>query len=123
MPSPERNWLKDYAVYWPTTGDNDYGDPKFSDPIQIRCRWDSTVSDPPAALVSSEQDSSLIGVDRDVTIGGLLWLGKLRDLPDEPLGLRQIMKFTKTPNLKRRRYMRTATVTTFAKKIPQEQRG
>lgn len=82
-----KRWLKrathkDYVVYWPRLGTNNYSESTFDEPVQLRCRWEDWKAD----FVDREGkifvSKAKIFMDEQVAFGGRLYHGKLEDLVD-----------------------------------------
>lgn len=108
------NFLKQYAVYWGPTGETgDAGQELYNDPIEIRCRWD----DRPTAFIDSMGNEAVskaeVMVDRDLTILGILWQGRLSQVTSETdpflnSNAWRIRQFGKTPDTKTKKFFRIA---------------
>ena len=107
MPAPELSYLLQTAVLWSAAGIGDYGQPTISNPTEIRVRWNDVQSealDPQGNTITV--DASAI-VNRDVSIGSILWLGTLTNWVgtgsnDQNGKLMQVKTFNSTPDLKNR---------------------
>ncbi len=101
------------AVYWPKEGEDDAGNPEFGEAVEINCRWED-IGELFIDENGTEQVSqSIVMVDRDVVLGGILWLGELEDLesqtePHENEGYSRIRKFEKIPDRRATKFVRTA---------------
>jgi hypothetical protein len=101
------------AVYWAPGSNDRFGNPTNSQPVQIKCRWETIITQ----IVNSEGrevlSHSLVYVDRDVVVGGILWLGTLEQLtsqsePFKNQGAAEIIRFDKTPNIRNTETLREA---------------
>lgn len=113
--------LKGTCVYWPPGSEasaegrdfDDYGQPVYSDPIELDCRWDDTALefiDPTGTLQVSK---SAVMVSQDVSVGGVLFNGTLSqaidlDVPKNNDNAWEIRQFEKIPNFKQTEYFRRA---------------
>jgi len=112
--------LKQRAVYWPLSTDVTSGQGysstsqrQYASPVEIACRWvDETreFSDNAGDLQTSR---AVVKVDRDLSIGGVLWLGTLDavtsvDAPLNNAGAGEIRGIRKLPNLRATQFVRTA---------------
>lgn len=78
------DFMLQYAVYWPPhEGTDNFGRPKLTDPVEIRCRWDDIVEEFVAADGERAISRSSVMVDRVLEIGGWLRLGRMDSLPDD----------------------------------------
>ena len=112
--------LKQKCVYWPPgseeTGGQDfdgYGRPVYATAIEISCRWEDIVEEFIKPDGTQDASRSKVYVDRDVRVGGVLWLGKLVDVsdllvPKNNNGAWEIKRFDKLPTLKATQFLRTA---------------
>ena len=110
--------LKQIAVYWaPGSPDGDGG---FADvtPVEISCRWDDVIGKVTDPKTQNTYSNATVYVDRDVEVGGFLYLGELTDLDsdvspeDAPAGtsIKKIVGFSKIANLKATEYWRTVSL-------------
>lgn len=74
---------KQYAVYWAPIGVNDYNHTVFGVAAELRVRWD----DVQVAFVDKKGGArtsrSVVYVDRTLELDGVLWKGRLADVPDQ----------------------------------------
>lgn len=105
--------LKQRAVFWAPLGEDQNGNMQFDEPVEVRCRW--TDMNTLYVKPHGEQAASrcLVMVDRDMDVGGVLWLGVLEDVEDqdEPMknaGANIIQAFNKVPDVAARKFVRTA---------------
>lgn len=71
------------AVYWGSPVNDGYGNMTYSEPIEIKCRWEDTIkvlSDSNGKEFTSST-SILIPQEYQVEEQGMLFLGTLDDLP------------------------------------------
>jgi len=108
--------LKQYVVYWPlsSTKVDTFGQPDYGTAVEIRCRWQDRKEQILDSTNVLKFSKAKVFVDRDVDVGGVLWQGRLADVPtsltDPKLNANawEIIRFDKIPDLKCRRYLRTA---------------
>lgn len=103
------------AVYWAPADvpHDDYGKPAYSEPIEIKCRWEEIAEEFLDTQGERQVSKAKIYVDRDVKIGGVLLSGTLdsdvdEDSPKQNEGAWEIRGFSKLPNLKVTEYVRLA---------------
>ena len=116
----DRILLKQRAVLWAFVSHDQYGEVKVSDtPVEIRCQWDQTTQESVNSEATPIATTASIPVDRDITEGSLLRLGKLADLPS-PVedGLVEVVTFIKTPDVKARKFYREVGVREFKDALP-----
>lgn len=105
--------LKQYAVYWAPTGTDANGQPTWGEPVEIRCRWENAVDLKSVPEAERQDLNAMVYVDRDVLCNGVLLQGELTSSVDEDdpkanAGAGEIRKFTKLPDFKCRKFLRTA---------------
>lgn len=101
---------KQWAVYWEYDSQDRNGKDTYKDPIAVKVRWED----------KSEQDflpsgqmvmvKSTVYVDRDMPLGGILWLGLLVDTPSIPPEHNKICIFRSYPKLIPRKFLRIARI-------------
>ena len=111
---------KQTAVYWPLgsedSGGSDwdsYGKPLYATPVQISCRWEDVAKEFIGKQGTTEISKSIVYVDRDVRVGGVLLLSLLANVSDLTTpknndGAWEIRRFDKLPNLRNTESLRTA---------------
>lgn len=110
MAFPNNRLLQD-AVYWPPTAAGDYGKPGFGPGVAIKCRWEDDYSEEATATGTDAHGAATVYVDRDLEVGGVLWLGKLAAANAQPLanaGATIIDDFKKIPTLRANAVQRIA---------------
>lgn len=101
---------KQYAVYWPPSENDDFGQPIPQEPIEIRCRWEDVQEEYQDLKGEKHVSNAIVYVDRELEIDGYLWEGKLSELEsEEPVeaGAYEIKKVNKLPNLRATEFLRT----------------
>lgn len=114
-----KRMLKQDAIYWAPESVGPGGQAIYAEPTQIKCRWEEKSEEfldlAGNRLVSRAQ----VFVDRDVELGGVLWLGDFSAVVDvddadgnpDPFvnkGAWEIRGFGKQPDFKARRFLRWA---------------
>lgn len=118
MPYPEFTGRKQFAVYWALNSYDDYGRPLLASPIQIRVRWEAVERDgldPQGTPIKIEAG---VVVDRAVTVDGIMWQGKLADLPSPVTDLKQIIAYHEIPDVKGRKFRRTVDLMKYGDTLP-----
>lgn len=115
--------LKQRAAYWdPSTQTDDFGNPVFSTPAEIKCRWEDVHENFMDDEGNQTVSNAKVYVDRDLQPRGYLRrlkeaseLGgvreELQDLDESPLNNEEvytIRKFEKLPDRKADEFLRTA---------------
>lgn len=105
--------LRQRAVYWgnPRPDDDGMGGYQYDGAVEIKCRWEDKQElfiDPEGR---EQLSRSIIYADRDLVVGGQLWLGLLTDVPGQNPELiaaaMKILQFAKLPNLRNTENLRT----------------
>lgn len=125
MPAFETMDLIHTAVYWEPSGVDDDGNKTIvsSDGIEIPCRWIDTPSE------VRDQKGNVIAidgtaiVDQQLTIGGILRLGNLSDLPDPLTDLKYIWQTPTTPDIKGRNTRRKVLFMRYTDTLPTVEAG
>lgn len=77
MPALEVLDLYQTAVLWEKSGDDDYAEPTFSDPEEIRVRWINSRQVVPNPLSTEQGFDVILIAPRELVIGSLMYLGTL----------------------------------------------
>lgn len=108
MPAATDNLMPDIlvmdCVYWTFTGDDDFGNPVYGEPEQIKCRWEDTQQQYVSRTGEVTVSSALVYVDRDMKLDDVLWNGNFATIVDmeKPFrnpGAKQVQEWMKLPNL------------------------
>lgn len=108
-----RRMRRQTAVYWARNGTDDFGQPKFLDPVQIACRWEYIQSEIIGRDGRTMISKSRVYVDQVVALGGVLWLGRLTDInvskkPFDNADAWEIQAFDQLPNIRNTETLYTA---------------
>jgi hypothetical protein len=108
-----RRYRNQDAVYWPRTGFNSTGQPRYGDPEEIRVRWTSINEEFVDESLTRQLSNAKVLVGQDMNVGDRLRPGLIADLlPDKtPLqqpGSYDIRAFHKIPNRRARKTLRKA---------------
>ncbi len=79
MPQQEISHLRQWAILWPFTGYDSYGQAVVGTPVEIRVRWNTSrteMLDPQGNTISL--DGSAV-VKRIIHVGSQMWLGTLEE--------------------------------------------
>jgi len=100
-------------VYWPLLSLDEFGKPRWDEPMEIDCRWEDHEQEIIDANGDTIISKAYLIVDRDLTIKGVLWLGELCDIgssdnPKSNPGAWEIIHFKKMTDFKGRKYLREA---------------
>jgi len=110
----------DTCVYWALASNesggiayDDYGQPLYTDPVELKCRWDGVAKEFVDAKGTTLVSRAVVYVESDVDVGGLLFHGTLDELdsgldPRTQDGAWEIKRFDKIPHLKYKWFLRVA---------------
>ena len=124
MPNIESSCRFQKAVWWAMTGTayDNYGEPLVSDPVEIDVRWENVRKDILDPQGNTVEVDAVVVVDRDMSVGDILWLGTLYDLPgtsETPtLDIREVVSFSSIPDLKGRYYRRVVMLKRLSDELP-----
>ena len=108
-----KRMLKQTAVYWPFLSADQFGVKVVGSPVQIKVRWENKSEEFLDVDGERQISNSVVYVDRDTPVGGILMLGTSADITDtvdikENTGAWEIRKFDSLPNLRATESLRTA---------------
>jgi len=105
--------LRQTTVYWGNPQNDGAGGRTFDEPVELSVRWEQRQELFVDANGQESTSKAVVYVDRDVDIGGYLYLGDLDDLSSteegDPLtvdGAYEIRSFKKLPDIKADRFLR-----------------
>jgi hypothetical protein len=135
MPPLVRSRLDQTAILWPVS-DYDPEQPRqdadgellVGEPVEIKVRWVDQRTEAVSFVngASVAFDSKAI-VDRDVTVGSLLWLGSFADWYGTGTGgdsgdlrgkIMQVARYRKTPDAKGRTFRRIVNMIRYRDRLP-----
>lgn len=99
---------KQWAVYWAPIGLDKNNKYIYDEPVEIRCRWDERTERDFNTIGEEVNVKATVYVDREVALGGVLWLGLLVDSPSTPPEHNKIKIYRITPNRKASEFLRIA---------------
>lgn len=102
---------KQTAVYWNPQGLDAYGQPMYSIPVEVSCRWEDKSEEYIAEDGTRQVSKSIIYILADISIGALLMLGDLDNVtdyvnPKNNSGVIEARGFDKIPNFRATQYLR-----------------
>lgn len=109
-----RKFLNQKAVYWTPSVDDGTGlGHVYDDPVEIDCRWTDKFEIIVDAMGKEVTSKTYVLADRDLSIEGVLWLGKLADLesssdPFANTSAWKIIAFHKIPDASAKKFLRKA---------------
>lgn len=103
---------KQKAVFWEKEGVDVYGQPTYSNPVEIGVRWDDTAENFIDENGTVQVSRAEVMVDRVVPVGSLLKLGVLSDLepetPPRQQGAYEVRQLKQHPNFRATETLRIA---------------
>lgn len=118
MPSIETADLKQNAVLWlvdETLNTDDAGNPRIASPISIKVRWEASTGE-------GDRRKARVVVDREITKGSVLWLGKIDDLPlppNRPTNLMQVIAYSTVPDVNNRYQRKLVDLVLLGSQLPE----
>lgn len=112
--------LKGTCVYWALLSNesggvvfDQYGRPRHTTPVELSCRWEDIAKEFLDKEGARQISQSVVYVESDVDLGGMLFNGELTDLavltdPRAIDNVWEIRRFDKLPNLRQTEFLRTA---------------
>lgn len=107
------------ATLWAKSGDDRYGEPTVTAPVNITVRWVEK-----RGQVMGKDDTPIridgrVVVNLDIEEGSIVRLGLIADLPDPVTGgLMEIVGFDKTADLKARNNRRVCLIRKYKDTLP-----
>jgi hypothetical protein len=68
--------LKEDGTYWAQSGVDSSGDPSFTAPVFVKCKWEERTELFVGPDGREQRSRAVVFLDTDVIIGGYLFLGK-----------------------------------------------
>jgi len=119
MPSLASSGRHQKAVLWAATGNFDNeGDALISSPVEITVRWEEVLEEAVDPNGNTVAVDAKITVDRVITVGSILWLGELIDLPSPPTELKQVIGRNHIPGIKSRQTYRSLMLMRYSDTLP-----
>ncbi len=107
------------ATLWAAgTESTEIGRKKVLANVAIKVRWEDREQDALDASGETIRVDALAVVDRDVAIGSLMWLGKRADWSTATGDLKEVVTFSKVPNLKGTRFRRVVGLIRYSDDLP-----
>jgi len=97
--------LKQTATLWSAGATDVYGNPTFSAPVAVPCRWEDKQTKALDFQGNEIISNSIVYVDRDYAMGDYLLLG-VSVAATPPATAKEVRNFSKIPNLKATEFVR-----------------
>ena len=75
-----RTMLRQWAVYWPPAGVDEFGNYHHGEPVELRAHWRRDLSASIGTNEVTRSSDAKVVVASPVAVGGRLWEGRLVDL-------------------------------------------
>lgn len=106
------------VLYASSTGHTSQGQKKVSAAVELDVRWEEGQSDALNERGETIRVDATVVVDRDITIGSLMWLGAKDDLPSPVTSLKEVVTFSKIPGLKSQVFRRIVGLIRYSDSLP-----
>lgn len=111
--------LRQDATLWAAgTESTSIGRKKVLANTAIKVRWEESEQDALDAEGETIRVDALAVVDQDIAIGSLMWLGKRANWTVATGELKEVVTFSKIPNLKGTRFRRTVGLIRYSNDLP-----
>ncbi len=118
MPKLEISSLNQKAVLYTLSRYDADGDVVLSNPVELSVRKElgsPLAINPIGATI--EFDVAL-WVDQEITLGSVVWLGALADLPGVPTNLKEVVDYREMPDIKGRNFERIILLNAWNNTLP-----
>lgn len=113
-----RQQLNQKAVVWAQSGYDATGEPIVSSGSEVSCRWEDRQDEILGEDATPIAFDATVLLDQDVAVDSLMWLGELANVPDPVTDLHIVVKFNKVPDIKGRKFTRTAHLVKYRDSLP-----
>lgn len=117
MPPPEVTSLIQKAVWFQYDRPDRYGDSIFVPGEEVSVRWEDRKSQAVDSQGNKINIDATVFLKQLVAVNDLLWLGKLKDMPNQPTNVREVVSIESTPDIKGRFTQYTALCRNYAGRI------
>jgi hypothetical protein len=102
MPPLETMDRHQWMVYWEYIGQDTYGLPTVSEPVELLVRWIDKIAQVVDPTGNTVQSSAQVVTDRTLPIQSIVWQGRLKDLEPPYNDLHIVIGNNSTPDIKAR---------------------
>lgn len=99
--------LRQRAYLWAIDGRDSYGEPEIggtaissTNGVEIKCRWEIGKNEFPGPNNETIIVDGVAYVDRTITVGSLMWLGREIDLPSPLTDVLQVVDYSEKRDIK-----------------------
>lgn len=123
MPSLEVGSLKQKAVLWAAAAPasreyDDYGERKVYPEVGINVRWEEGLTEQIDSTGQAIAVDAIVVVDQDIEVGSILWEGELGTQASIPINLKEVVSFSKVPDIKGRKFRRVCGLRKYSDELP-----
>lgn len=111
--------LNQRAVLWPFDSYGPEGELRVGAAVEISVRWSVSIASGQGDTTDSFSKNSTLSVDRTIAVGGVIRLGRKKQLPDPPDDIYEITGYEEVPDIKGRNFHRSITVRKYAGSLPE----
>lgn len=120
MPRLQARRRHQKALLWAASATDvtDAGARKVSAAIEINVRWEDVqteITDSQGNVISVV---AKVVMDRDVTLGSIMWLGTFETVASPPVNLKKVVAFSDIPDIKGRSFRKTIMLSRFSNTLP-----
>jgi len=94
------------------------GQKKVAAAVELDVRWEEKQTDALNARGETIKVDVTVVVNQDITVGSLMWLGAKDDLPSPVTDLKEVVSFSKTPNIKGTKFRRVVGLIRYSNSLP-----
>lgn len=118
MPAIEASNRHQKAVLWAANGFDDYGEPKVDAAEEIDVRWEEARREVLNEEGNTVAVDATVVVNQEIAMGSIMWLGELDDVADPPVNLKQVVLYSKIPDVKARHFRRVVSLIRYSNELP-----
>lgn len=119
MPPVETFERRQKAQYWACSGRDGHGDPTVSAAITLTVRWEWGRQEGIDAQGNTIALDATVFLDREITIGSVMWRGTAAELAATPSPTYYIVTdYKETPDLKNRNFRREVSLMRLGNTLP-----
>jgi hypothetical protein len=111
VPNLIKRMLRQDAVLWTFTGEDEFGNKTYADPVQIKVRWEDKTEQFLDRKGNTQVSRAQVYVDRKIEERSALWKGTLAEVEStaDPFandGAYEVRAYSEQPDFKARRFLR-----------------
>lgn len=106
------------AVYWAFSDWDAAGNPTVVDPVELDVRWERGLSQEVTPNVNPKEVEATVWIGREIALSGVMWKGKLVDLPSPVTGVREVVEYQEIPDVKGRTFERIVLLGKYKDSLP-----